>query len=303
MLEPCLNPALEGQAVGRVHRMGQTREVTVTRLVCKATIEERIVNLLYRNRSAADGGGAATDVKPSTAAPHDQQNDGASMIGHLARDNAKIGPEDCRILFDIRATDSAASVAADAVRLAAAHTALKKRLDQSRAPIDINPPSKPPPPPPVAVKKPRAASEDARDASAAVAGSGLLGSGRLKRAAAVTAAQSLAEKSDDDDDAEDGDDDAHARDLRKLTAKRAKPVAMDKENNSMEAEPAAQPAASAADAAIGKAVSKKWPGAGMYTGQVVAANELKPGSYWVTWEDGSTTSMTAAALGKCLVTN
>ena len=42
LLEPCLNPALEAQAIGRVHRMGQTREVTVTKFVVQGTVEEKI---------------------------------------------------------------------------------------------------------------------------------------------------------------------------------------------------------------------------------------------------------------------
>ncbi len=32
LLEPCLNPALEDQAIGRAWRMGQTRTVTVKRM-------------------------------------------------------------------------------------------------------------------------------------------------------------------------------------------------------------------------------------------------------------------------------
>ena len=43
LLEPCLNPALEAQAIGRVHRMGQTREVCITRLVMQRSVEERIL--------------------------------------------------------------------------------------------------------------------------------------------------------------------------------------------------------------------------------------------------------------------
>lgn len=35
LLEPCLNPALEEQAIGRAWRMGQKREVVVKRLFVK----------------------------------------------------------------------------------------------------------------------------------------------------------------------------------------------------------------------------------------------------------------------------
>merc|ERR1712190_52154 len=37
------NPTVDQQAMDRAHRLGQTRQVTVYRLVCKGTIEERIL--------------------------------------------------------------------------------------------------------------------------------------------------------------------------------------------------------------------------------------------------------------------
>lgn len=37
LLEPCLNPALEEQAIGRAWRMGQTRQVVVKRLYVKVS--------------------------------------------------------------------------------------------------------------------------------------------------------------------------------------------------------------------------------------------------------------------------
>ena len=41
MMEPCFNVALEDQAVGRVYRLGQKREVHVVRLIVEDTIEAR----------------------------------------------------------------------------------------------------------------------------------------------------------------------------------------------------------------------------------------------------------------------
>ena len=48
------NPAVEQQATDRVHRLGQRKHVYVTSLVCTATVEERIDQLLDAKRELAD---------------------------------------------------------------------------------------------------------------------------------------------------------------------------------------------------------------------------------------------------------
>ncbi len=53
-LDPWWNPAVEEQASGRAHRIGQERPVTVYRLVTAGTVEERIVDLHHRKRDLAD---------------------------------------------------------------------------------------------------------------------------------------------------------------------------------------------------------------------------------------------------------
>jgi len=53
-LDPWWNPAVEDQAAGRAHRIGQQRPVTVYRLVAEATIEEQIVALHAHKRDLAD---------------------------------------------------------------------------------------------------------------------------------------------------------------------------------------------------------------------------------------------------------
>ena len=53
-MDPWWNPAVEDQASDRAHRMGQTRPVTVYRLIIKDSIEEKIVALHERKRNLAD---------------------------------------------------------------------------------------------------------------------------------------------------------------------------------------------------------------------------------------------------------
>ena len=52
-LDPWWNPAVEDQASDRAHRIGQTRPVTIYRLVTEGTIEEQIVDLHHRKRDLA----------------------------------------------------------------------------------------------------------------------------------------------------------------------------------------------------------------------------------------------------------
>jgi superfamily II DNA or RNA helicase len=55
IVDPWWNPAAEDQAMGRAHRIGQQRPVTVYRLVTAGSVEERIVALHQDKRSLADG--------------------------------------------------------------------------------------------------------------------------------------------------------------------------------------------------------------------------------------------------------
>jgi hypothetical protein len=48
MIDPWWNPSTEDQAIDRIHRLGQTREVEVYRFLCKHTVEERLMALQDR---------------------------------------------------------------------------------------------------------------------------------------------------------------------------------------------------------------------------------------------------------------
>ncbi|MFT6950708.1 MAG: SNF2 family DNA or RNA helicase [Paraglaciecola sp.] len=53
-MDPWWNPAVEDQASDRAHRIGQTRPVTIYRLITQNTIEEKIVALHQHKRDLAD---------------------------------------------------------------------------------------------------------------------------------------------------------------------------------------------------------------------------------------------------------
>jgi len=53
LYDPWWNPAVEQQAIDRTHRIGQERPVTVYRLVCEGSVEERILSLQAHKRALA----------------------------------------------------------------------------------------------------------------------------------------------------------------------------------------------------------------------------------------------------------
>lgn len=54
LLDPWWNPAVETQAIDRAHRVGQTNQVFAYRLICRNTVEEKILDLQKQKRELAD---------------------------------------------------------------------------------------------------------------------------------------------------------------------------------------------------------------------------------------------------------
>ncbi len=52
--DPWWNPAVEAQATDRAHRIGQSRVVTAYKLICRNTVEEKILNLQRKKREVID---------------------------------------------------------------------------------------------------------------------------------------------------------------------------------------------------------------------------------------------------------
>ena len=60
-LDPWWNPAVEDQASDRAHRLGQTKPVTVYRLIAAGTVEEKILALHRQKRDLVDAVLAGAD--------------------------------------------------------------------------------------------------------------------------------------------------------------------------------------------------------------------------------------------------
>jgi SNF2 family DNA or RNA helicase len=63
-LDPWWNPAVEAQATDRAHRIGQTRPVTVYRLLTRGTVEERVRRMQERKRAVIDAATGDSDSIP-----------------------------------------------------------------------------------------------------------------------------------------------------------------------------------------------------------------------------------------------
>jgi non-specific serine/threonine protein kinase len=53
IMDPWWNPAVEQQAIDRTHRIGQTKNIFAYRMICKDTIEDKILQLQDRKRALA----------------------------------------------------------------------------------------------------------------------------------------------------------------------------------------------------------------------------------------------------------
>jgi DNA helicase INO80 len=77
------NPTIDSQAMDRAHRLGQTRQVTVYRLITRGTIEERIRKRALQKeevqRVVIQGGGASVDFS-GRRAPENRNRDIAMWL-------------------------------------------------------------------------------------------------------------------------------------------------------------------------------------------------------------------------------
>ncbi|KAF7595077.1 hypothetical protein BBP40_007280 [Aspergillus hancockii] len=79
ILEPFWNPFVEEQAIDRVHRLNQTVDVKIYKMIIKGTVEERIIDLQERKRELAN-----VTIEGKTAAAKLTMNDMMALFGRDA---------------------------------------------------------------------------------------------------------------------------------------------------------------------------------------------------------------------------
>lgn len=115
-MEPSFNPALEAQAIGRVHRLGQKRNVEIFRLICER-FETRMVQVLVNkfgsnaapteedDNSNVDSSGHdsvdGTNAEEKATA-RDQVAPADVRVGNVSSDKAEILTEEFDVLFGVK---------------------------------------------------------------------------------------------------------------------------------------------------------------------------------------------------------
>jgi superfamily II DNA/RNA helicase len=113
LMEPCFNPALEAQAVGRVHRLGQKRDVEIIRLIMQDSVESRMLEILKKKY----GGSGDTSDSPeggandSAVGEDDDEDDGDKkpaaivtapvLVGSICTDKATVVAEEFDLLYGV----------------------------------------------------------------------------------------------------------------------------------------------------------------------------------------------------------
>ncbi|MEE9446489.1 MAG: C-terminal helicase domain-containing protein, partial [Arenicellales bacterium] len=77
LYDPWWNPAVESQAMDRVHRIGQDKPVFVFKLLTEGTVEEKIIAMQDKKRALADG-----------------------VYGKPQESSGKLSNEDIQVLFE-----------------------------------------------------------------------------------------------------------------------------------------------------------------------------------------------------------
>jgi superfamily II DNA or RNA helicase len=122
LMEPSFNVALEAQAIGRVYRMGQQREVSVTRLVIANSVESRMIALRPGGAASATsavragapavpdvggGGGSGGGGGGGGGSGGGGGGSGSALVGSIRAERMDARSMDFSVLFGVSALQAA----------------------------------------------------------------------------------------------------------------------------------------------------------------------------------------------------
>lgn len=105
LMEPSFNPALEAQAIGRVHRLGQKRNVEIVRFSMKDSVETRILEMLKKRNEPS----ASSNEKDGESDKRSPKVTAAPLVGSLVSDKTTVLAREFDILFGTRSSSGPAS--------------------------------------------------------------------------------------------------------------------------------------------------------------------------------------------------
>ena len=108
LMEPSFNPALEAQAIGRIHRLGQKRPVEIIRFVMKNSFEERMMEFLEQkygksyNKTSEEASVNDEKDKNEKYTDTDRSKSSYGSAGNLKSDKTKLVTAEFDTLFGVK---------------------------------------------------------------------------------------------------------------------------------------------------------------------------------------------------------
>jgi SNF2 family DNA or RNA helicase len=105
LMEPAMNPALEAQAIGRVYRLGQRKNVEIVRMLMTNSVETRLTQLIETKYGSKDkkgsGSGDNDDDDSDKKDTMDRFSSSSIRVGSIQSDRSDMRENEFDLLFGL----------------------------------------------------------------------------------------------------------------------------------------------------------------------------------------------------------
>jgi SNF2 family DNA or RNA helicase len=104
LMEPAMNPALEAQAIGRVYRLGQRKNVEIVRMLMTNSVETRLTKLIETKYGSKDKKGSGTgddDSDEDEKDTMDRFSSSSIRVGSIQSDRSDMRENEFDLLFGL----------------------------------------------------------------------------------------------------------------------------------------------------------------------------------------------------------